>query len=129
MVTQTQLKMTGIVWLVCVLLCATPSANALDSKPHVIVRVEIQAPAFVRNLPQRLQSQDALSEHLAKLFAQRYAFADWPTAPRATEAELGGLLLRLEEDASSVPNPSIVLRWYGVFGADPTKLTPLQLDP
>lgn len=109
------------------MLFAASNALALDTKPHVLVRFEITAPAFVRNLPQRSQSQQSLSEQLAAQMAERYAFADWPVTARDGNAKLGELVLRLEEDGTTEPNPSIVVRWYASFGANDVALQRLPL--
>lgn len=110
------------------LLAFTASASwALDSKPHVVVNFDIVAPAFKLNLPQRSAAQATLGNEIASQVAQRYAFADWTLTPRDDQARLGTLSLRLEEEPNTVPNPRIVVKWYG--GADAASAKELAIPP
>lgn len=120
---------TGIVRLAVLayalaLALATPSARALDAKPHIVVNFGIEAPAFKRNLPELADAEQAIATQIAAQIAERYAFADWTVAPRDATSRLGSLILRLEEDATTVPNPRIVVAWYreSVDAADAVKL-------
>ncbi len=103
-------------WLALLLACSPLGIYALDSKPHIVVGFEIKVPAFERNLPQRAAAQETIARELAKQLAQRFAFADWTIVPRDDQARLGSLLLRLEEEPNTVPNPRIAVRWYGSVG-------------
>lgn len=102
--------------LLLLLLLPVPYAHALDAKPHIVVNFNIEAPTFQRNLPERGAAQDAIGRQLAALIAQRFAFADWTVTAGDAESRLGALVLKLEEDDSTVPNPRIVVRWYGAAG-------------
>lgn len=113
--------------LAALLACAPWSAWALDTKPHVVVNFEIVAPAFKLNLPQRSAAQTTLGAEVSSQVAQRFGFADWTLTPRDDQARLGLLLLKLEEEPNTVPNPRIVVKWYG--GADAATAKELPLPP
>jgi len=114
------------------MLCMPYMALAVDSKPHVVVKFEVAVPAFARNLPNRTQTQDAIGQNLAQRIAGRYPFADWSIAPHSKDARLGSLVLRLEEDNSTAPNPRIVAVWYEQVDtptAEPSTLSKLDIEP
>ena len=58
-------------------LVATVSADAAETKPYVQVQFEVAVPEFQRNLPQLAQAQATVGAALAKVFADKYVFANW----------------------------------------------------
>jgi hypothetical protein len=105
----TQRIVFGALLLACTPLCV----HALDVRPHIVVAFEIKAPAFERNLPERAAAQENIGRELAKRIEQHIGVIDWTVTPRDQQARLGTLVLRLEEEPNTAPNPRIVVNWYG----------------
>ena len=97
-------------------LFAMATTNAADTKPYVAVQFEVAVPEFQRNLPQLAQAQAAVGAALAKVFADKYVFANWSASvPPPAGAQLGTLLLKLEKDDNTRPGPKVFLRFYGAI--------------
>lgn len=106
------------------------SALAHAGKPEVLVQFEIAVPAFERNLPERAKAEQNIRKALATELARTYAFANWSTQPAAQpRAQLGRLVLRLEQNPDTRPSPQILVRWLGASGATGAAPADLSLAP
>lgn len=109
---------------------ALASAPALAGKPQVLVQFEIEVPAFQRNLPERPQAVQNVSNALATELARQYVFADWlAQAPAQSQMQLGRLVLRMEENRAAQPNPQVFVRWLGAGSSPGATLVDLGFDP
>jgi len=109
-------------------LTACPDGHA--DKPRVVVQFEVAVPAFTANLPERALAEQHVREALSTEFARRYVFADWATKSGADGApQLGRVVLRLEQDPNTLPNPRVYATWLGSAGiTDDGGLTDLGME-
>jgi hypothetical protein len=106
------------------LLAASFSASfpVLAAKPEVVVEFEIAVPEFTQNLPERNKAIQTLRSAYAKEFQRQFVFARWLTeAPAQPQMQLGRLVVRLEQDKDTKPNPWVFVRLWGARPNGPLK--------
>jgi len=110
-------------------LASLASAQCDADKPQVVVQFEVRVPAFETNLPDRALAEQHVREALSAEFARRYEFAGWSAQAAASTAQLGRVVLRLEQDPNTQPNPRVYVTWFGGAGAaDDAHLTDLGME-
>lgn len=109
---------------------AVASDAALAGKPEVLVEFEIAVPAFLRNLPQRAQAEQAIASAIATELERQYVFAHWlAQAPAQPETQIGRLVLRLDQNLAMQPNPQVFVHWFGARAGPGAQLADLGFAP
>lgn len=109
---------------------AAASGAVQAGKPEVLVQFEIAVPAFERNLPERARAQQNISAALATELARSYGFANWSVqTPAHPQAQLGRLVLKMEENLQTQPNPQVSVRWFGASAESGAPPKDLELAP
>jgi len=109
---------------------AMASDAALAGKPEVLVQFEINVPAFTRNLPERAQAEQTVRTALAAEFERQYVFAHWlAQAPAQSQMQLGRLVLRMEQNPNTQPNPQVFVHWFGASANPGAGLVDLGFEP
>ena len=105
------------------------SIAAIAEKPSVQVQFEVGVPSFA-TLPELTTVQQNVRDRLSRELARRLGFAAWSgSAPPQGTAQLGRLILRLEQDPDTLPMPRIYVTWLGAgSNGDPADLKMQRIE-